>query len=78
MESEYRLIIAGAKGDSKIQQLAAQFIPKFFKSFPEAQLQAVEAQLDLCEAEELPVIHLASPADSLSQECFLDPCIAGN
>jgi hypothetical protein len=35
--------------------LAAQFIPKFFKIFPAVQHEALDAQLDLCEEEELAV-----------------------
>ncbi len=48
-------IIAAAKGSSKAKQLAAQLIPRFFKYFPSLSAQAINAQLDLCEEDELGV-----------------------
>lgn len=39
----------------KARQLAAQLIPRFFKYFPGLSVNAVDAHLDLCEAEELGV-----------------------
>lgn len=39
----------------KARQLAAQLIPRFFKHFPGLSVNAVDAHLDLCEAEELGV-----------------------
>lgn len=39
----------------KARQLAAQLIPRFFKYFPGLSVNAVDAHLDLCEAEEIGV-----------------------
>jgi hypothetical protein len=52
-EADYVGIIAAAKGSSKAKQLAAQLIPRFFKYFPSLSAQAINAQLDLCEEDEL-------------------------
>lgn len=43
------------KGGAKEKRLAAQFIPKFFKHFPELADSAINAQLDLCEDEDVSV-----------------------
>lgn len=43
------------KSGAKEKRLAAQFIPKFFKHFPELADSAINAQLDLCEDEDLSV-----------------------
>lgn len=45
----------GVKGGAKEKRLAAQFIPKFFKHFPELADSAINAQLDLCEDEDVSV-----------------------
>eukprot|EP00850_Spirogloea_muscicola_P017314 SM000147S01133 [mRNA] locus=s147:256652:261253:- [translate_table: standard] len=82
-EGDYRGIIAAASGSNKAKQLAAQLIPRFFKLFPQLSADAINAQLDLCEEEELgirvqairglPVIskdtpeHLPKIADVLGQ-----------
>ncbi|XP_024987837.1 apoptosis inhibitor 5-like protein API5 isoform X2 [Cynara cardunculus var. scolymus] len=51
---DYKNIIASATSTSiKARQLAAQLIPRFFKFFPGLSGTAVDAHLDLCEAEEL-------------------------
>ncbi|KAJ0589689.1 putative apoptosis inhibitory 5 [Helianthus annuus] len=51
---DYNSIIEAAKSPSvKARQLAAQLIPRFFKFFPGLSGPAVDAHLDLCEAEEL-------------------------
>ncbi|KZV57552.1 apoptosis inhibitor 5-like [Dorcoceras hygrometricum] len=51
---DYENIIKAAKSSSiKARQLAAQLIPRFFKYFPGLSVNAVDAHLDLCEAEEL-------------------------
>ncbi|GER51892.1 apoptosis inhibitor, partial [Striga asiatica] len=51
---DYDNIIKAAKSSSvKARQLAAQLIPRFFKYFPALSACAVDAHLDLCEAEEL-------------------------
>ncbi|RAL44762.1 unnamed protein product [Cuscuta campestris] len=51
---DYESILTTAKSSSvKARQLAAQLIPRFFKFFPSLSIAAVDAHLDLCEAEEL-------------------------
>ncbi|KAL8460582.1 hypothetical protein ACS0TY_032200 [Phlomoides rotata] len=51
---DYENIIKAAESSSvKARQLAAQLIPRFFKHFPGLSVKAVDAHLDLCEAEEL-------------------------
>lgn len=53
---DYENIIKAATSTSvKARQLAAQLIPRFFKFFPDLSVSAVDAHLDLCEAEELGV-----------------------
>lgn len=53
---DYENIIKAATSNSvKARQLAAQLIPRFFKFFPDLSVSAVDAHLDLCEAEELGV-----------------------
>ncbi|XP_061363444.1 apoptosis inhibitor 5-like protein API5 isoform X2 [Gastrolobium bilobum] len=52
---DYQGIIDAAKTSVKAKQLAAQLIPKFFKFFPELSGPALDAHLDLLEAEELGV-----------------------
>jgi hypothetical protein len=49
------VILDGVKGGTKEKRLAAQFIPKFFKHFPELADSAINAQLDLCEDEDVSV-----------------------
>lgn len=51
----YQVILDGVKGGPKEKRLAAQFIPKFFSSFPEMADAAINAQLDLCEDEDVSV-----------------------
>lgn len=53
----YQVILDGVKGGTKEKRLAAQFIPKFFKHFPELADSAINAQLDLCEDEDVSVSH---------------------
>jgi hypothetical protein len=53
--SDYTGIIDFAKGSRKAKQLSAQLIPRYFKFFPAYSSQAINAQLDLCEEDELPV-----------------------
>jgi hypothetical protein len=56
MEKEYQEVLAGVKSDSsKVKQLASMIIPKYYKSFPALQGLALNALLDLCEDDELPV-----------------------
>lgn len=51
----YQVILDGVKGGPKEKRLAAQFIPKFFCNFPELADAAINAQLDLCEDEDVSV-----------------------
>eukprot|EP00898_Chlorokybus_atmophyticus_P006273 jgi/Chlat1/6647/Chrsp49S06144 len=52
-EAEYVKILAGAGGSTRAKQLAAQLIPRFFGNFPNLHERAMNAQLDLCEEEEV-------------------------
>ncbi|KAJ4440830.1 hypothetical protein ANN_10676 [Periplaneta americana] len=52
-EAEYLEILTAVKGSSKEKRLASQFIARFFKYFPTLADQAIEAQLDLCEDEDV-------------------------
>uniref|UniRef100_A0AAY4AYF5 Apoptosis inhibitor 5 n=1 Tax=Denticeps clupeoides TaxID=299321 RepID=A0AAY4AYF5_9TELE len=51
----YQVILDGVKGGPKEKRLAAQFIPKFFSSFPDLSDAAINAQLDLCEDEDVSI-----------------------
>ncbi|XP_041652575.1 apoptosis inhibitor 5 [Cheilinus undulatus] len=51
----YQVILDGVKGGPKEKRLAAQFIPKFFSNFPELSDAAINAQLDLCEDEDVSI-----------------------
>ncbi|XP_037110823.1 apoptosis inhibitor 5 isoform X1 [Syngnathus acus] len=51
----YQVILNGVKGGPKEKRLAAQFIPKFFSSFPEFADAAINAQLDLCEDDDVSI-----------------------
>ncbi|KAJ8343190.1 hypothetical protein SKAU_G00305190 [Synaphobranchus kaupii] len=51
----YQVILDGVKGGPKEKRLAAQFIPKFFSNFPELADAAINAQLDLCEDEDVSI-----------------------
>ncbi|KAM8938988.1 apoptosis inhibitor 5 [Pelodytes ibericus] len=54
-KSAYQVILDGVKGGPKEKRLAAQFIPKFFKYFPDLSDAALNAQLDLCEDEDVSI-----------------------
>ena len=54
---DYQGIIDMAKMSIKAKQLAAQFIPRFFKFFPSLSGSAIDTHLDLIEVEELGVSH---------------------
>ncbi|KAF9151575.1 Apoptosis inhibitor 5 [Linnemannia schmuckeri] len=45
----YSQIIAGAQGTEGTKRLAAQFIPVFFKYFPDLHSRAIDGMFDLCE-----------------------------
>lgn len=65
-KDSYQVILDGVKGGAKEKRLAAQFIPKFFSSFPDMADAAINAQLDLCEDEDVSVrcvIHLLMATD---------------
>lgn len=47
--AEYIEILDAVKGSNKEKMLAAQFIGKFFKHFPDQHELAIDRQLDLCE-----------------------------
>uniref|UniRef100_A0A0D9VFA2 Apoptosis inhibitor 5 n=1 Tax=Leersia perrieri TaxID=77586 RepID=A0A0D9VFA2_9ORYZ len=52
--ADYEAIISSVKGQSvKAKQLAAQLIPRFFRSFPALAARAMEAMFDLVDMEEL-------------------------
>lgn len=55
MEDYENILKAATSSSIKARQLAAQLIPRFFKFFPGLSVSAVDAHLDLCEAEELGV-----------------------
>ncbi|CAG9091326.1 unnamed protein product [Plutella xylostella] len=54
-EKEYLEILAAVKGSDKEKRLASQFIAKFFNSFPNLAEQALEAQFDLCEDDDVAI-----------------------
>ncbi|KAG6448792.1 hypothetical protein O3G_MSEX005708 [Manduca sexta] len=54
-EKEYLEILAAVKGSDKEKRLASQFIAKFFNSFPSLAEQAIEAQFDLCEDDDVAI-----------------------
>lgn len=54
-EAEYKEILKAVKGSSKEKRLASQFIGKFFKNFPALAEVAIDAQLDLCEDEDIQI-----------------------
>lgn len=62
----YQVILDGVKGGPKEKRLAAQFIPKFFSSFPDMADVAINAQLDLCEDEDVSVsVDVERPQEAL-------------
>ncbi|XP_065201721.1 apoptosis inhibitor 5-like isoform X2 [Planococcus citri] len=54
-EKEYMEILAAVKGSPKEKRLASQFIARFFRNFPAFADQALEAQLDLCEDDDVSI-----------------------
>lgn len=54
-EKEYKEILDAIKGSPKEKRLASQFIGKFLKFFPNLTESAIDAQLDLCEDEDIQV-----------------------
>lgn len=53
--NDYKEILKAVKGTSKEKRLASQFIGKFFKHFPDLADEAIDAQLDLCEDDDMQV-----------------------
>lgn len=54
-EKEYKEILDAIKGSDKEKRLASQFISKFIKFFPNLTTVAIEAQLDLCEDDDIQI-----------------------
>ncbi|GJP35141.1 hypothetical protein CLOM_g19656 [Closterium sp. NIES-68] len=52
-EKDYLGVIAAATGSSKAKLFAAQQIPRFFKFFPQLSAEGINAQLDLCEDDDI-------------------------
>jgi hypothetical protein len=52
-------IIKSAHGSDKEKKLAVQFIPKFFKHFPDLNELAIDASLDLCEEDDIQIRKMA-------------------
>jgi len=50
-EASYVAIIKAVKGIKQGKMLASQFIPKYLKYFPKRVMDAINAQIDLCEDE---------------------------
>ncbi|KAF1637280.1 Apoptosis inhibitor 5, partial [Eudyptes filholi] len=73
----YQAILDGVKGGAKEKRLAAQFIPKFFKHFPELADSAINAQLDLCEDEDVSVRIRTFTSCVISEIylCFFRSCV---
>ncbi|KAF0988586.1 hypothetical protein HZS_547 [Henneguya salminicola] len=61
-QNEYELIISAAAGNSSEKRLACQFIPQFFRNFPDLMNKALNAHLDLCEDLEPSIRRLAIKA----------------
>jgi len=54
-KSSYEAILAQVSGPPQAKQLAAQFIPKFVRFYPDLADAALNAQIDLCEDDSLQV-----------------------
>lgn len=73
-KDSYQVILDGVKGSAKEKRLAAQFIPKFFSSFPDMADAAINAQLDLCEDEDVSVSDLPAYPMANNFENPVPPC----
>ena len=73
-EAEYLEILTAVKGTSKEKRLASQFIARFFKHFPTLADQAIEAQLDLCEDEDV-AVSFWSPLPPTHTHTCIHTCI---
>lgn len=69
-KDSYQVILDGVKGGAKEKRLAAQFIPKFFSSFPDMADAAINAQLDLCEDEDVSVSDPPPDGKGLKNPCL--------
>ncbi|XP_013381640.1 apoptosis inhibitor 5-like [Lingula anatina] len=54
-EEAYLSILNGVNGGSSEKRLASQFMARFFKYFPQLSERAIDAQLDLCEDEDVAI-----------------------
>lgn len=54
-EDKYLHILSAVRGTSNEKRLAAQFIPRFFKHFPDHFTKAIDAEIDLCEDEDVAI-----------------------
>ncbi|XP_013779742.1 apoptosis inhibitor 5-like [Limulus polyphemus] len=54
-EKEYVEILEAVKGSGNEKRLASQFITRFFKNFPHLVDKAIDAQLDLCEDDDVAI-----------------------
>jgi len=48
-EAEFKLILTGVKGDVGARKITAQFISRYFSTFPELENDSLDALFDLCE-----------------------------
>ena len=55
LEKEFLAIIGAVKGGPQEKRLASQLISRFFKHFPQHTENAMNAQLDLCEDDDVNV-----------------------
>ena len=54
----YKEILSASKGPDNAKKLAAQLIPRYFKSFPKLNAKSIDAMIDLCEDEDVQVLLL--------------------
>jgi len=65
----YQFLLEAKEGDIGVKTLAAQNIPRFFHLFPSLSEKALNAQLDLCEDDELQIrLHAIRGLAQLCQE----------
>ena len=50
-----QVILDGVRGGAKAKRLVAQFISKFFKHFPELAASVINAQLVVCEDQDVAI-----------------------
>lgn len=60
LETEFLAIINAVKGGPQEKKLASQLIARFFKYFPQHTDKAMNAQLDLCEDDDVNVSSFSS------------------